>query len=117
MPVPKTGAFPLGDSPIPVSGPAARSENRRRSAQRRDVFGPRERGARADAPRAFGPPEVSCGAPRFQLAFKDSVDARPAPGERRTNGAGARKRVPRTPDFGVEPHHDGLEIVRHHTTE
>src|SRR3954452_22589808 len=106
MPVPKTGALPLGDSPIPVSGPAAGSENCRRGTQRRVVLGPRERGARGDLPQRFGPPERLGGTLRFPSAFKDSVDARPAPGERRAPGTRAHKRVPYTTDFGVEPHHD-----------
>ena len=74
MPVPKTGALPLGDSPIPVSSPAVRQENRRDAPERREVLGTPERLAREDLPAALRP-ERPDRARRRLLAFKDSEDA------------------------------------------
>ena len=77
MPVPKTGALPLGDSPIPVSNPAAGQEHRRDAAERREVLGACQRLAREDLPAAPGLERLPR-ALRFPLAFKDSEDARAA---------------------------------------
>src|ERR1044071_9512798 len=115
MPVPKTGALPLGDSPIPVSSPADGSENRRAATERREVLGTRERRTREDTTARFGP-QCRARAIRFPLAFKDSEDARTAAREQRPDGARFRERFPRAADFWVEPRHDDLEIVRPDST-
>src|SRR5687767_1921652 len=117
MPVPKTGALPLGDSPIPVSGPAAGSERRRAAPERREVLAARERGAREDLPGAFDAAQRAACAPRFRLTFKDSEDAGAAAREHHPERARTFQRLARAADLGVEPHHDGLEIVRPHITE
>src|SRR5215210_6453756 len=101
MPVPKTGALPLGDSPIPVSSPADGSENRRAATERREVLGTRERLAREDTPALFGL-QCRAGAPRFPLAFKDSEDARTAAREQSPTRAHFPERFRRAPDLGVE---------------
>src|ERR1043165_8174738 len=116
MPVPKTGALPLGDSPIPVSGPAVGQENRRASPECQKVLGPRERGAREDLPAARGTQNLA-GTPRFPLAVKDSEDARTAARKHCPTRARAQKRVARARRQRLQPREDGLEIVRRRLTE
>src|SRR5215204_1139238 len=99
MPVPKTGALPLGDSPIPVSSPAARQENRRDAAERREVLGACQRLAREDLPAALGPESLTR-ARRFPPACKDSEDARAAAREHDPRGARPDQPFARAADFG-----------------
>src|ERR1700760_3856424 len=111
MPVPKTGALPLGDSPIPVSSPAAGLKNRRRAPESANVLGARKRLAREDPPGCLGAQNVARTL-RFPLAFKDAEQARPAARKRRASRARLNKRFARAPDLRLKPWHDGLEIVR-----
>src|SRR5579885_845568 len=109
MPVPKTGALPLGASPIPVSSPAAWLKNRRAPAETANVLGARERLAREDAPSPLGAQTVAR-ALRFPLAFKDSEQTRPAARKRRPPSARPQERFARPPDLRLKPRDDGLEI-------
>src|ERR1700753_2513629 len=116
MPVPKTGDLPLGDSPIPVSSPAAAWKTPRRAPESPNLLGARERLAREDPPSCLGAQTVARTL-RFPLAFKDAEQARPAARKRRASRARLNKRSARALDLRLKPRHDGLEIVRHDLTE
>src|ERR687883_1833471 len=68
MPVPKTGALPLGYAPSSTPRP------RRRRAERRQISGARERGTRVNVPAAFPAERPDSALLRFPLV-KDSEDA------------------------------------------